>query len=398
MASDGIEKIVLKSGRVRYRFRLDFDRKPDGRRDQRTFTYDSKKVAIAERSRLIAERANGGAVVPSKLAVAQYLTGWLDAKALVRKPTTVRGYRDQLGLIIDRYGRLPLQKLGVEHLEQLKRDMLAGTARRIGPKGKPMAPRSVNMVLTVLTTALRAAVKRRLITVNPGELVDRVPADQEAGADRGAWQTEDAIRFLKAAREDRLYAAWLMSMFGLRRGEVLGVRWCDLDLIGELARDRKFPEGTPTLKIEHTRVFCGGAMVSSTPKTRAGRRTLPLPELLVSALNTLKAGQVAERLAAGEAYHNPDGLVVVDELGGPWRAERYGDTFQRLVRTAGVPRIPLHGARHCAATLLGDLGFPDVVVAAWLGHSKVNITQGYQHPLRARMSEAGKALGDALAG
>jgi integrase len=63
-----------------------------------------------------------------------------------------------------------------------------------------------------------------------------------------------------------------------------------------------------------------------------------------------------------------------------------------------LPRVPLHGGRHCAASMLADMGYPDVVVAAWLGHTEVQVTHGYQHAMADRMREAGQALGDALAG
>jgi hypothetical protein len=98
---------------------------------------------------------------------------------------------------------------------------------------------------------------------------------------------------------------------------------------------------------------------------------LPLPPVVVDALRDLHRTQAAERLAAGAAYGNPDGRVVVDEIGHTTRPETYSDTFPRLVKLAGLPRIPLRGARHCAASLPADLGYPVVIVAAWLGQISV---------------------------
>jgi integrase len=89
---------------------------------------------------------------------------------------------------------------------------------------------------------------------------------------------------------------------------------------------------------------------------------------------------------------------VADELGAPYRPLFYADRFGELAAAAGLPRIPLHGGRHCAASLLADLGIPDVAVAAWLGHTQVTVTHNYQHVMAARLAEASRALGEALTG
>jgi len=119
-------------------------------------------------------------------------------------------------------------------------------------------------------------------------------------------------------------------------------------------------------------------------------------------LRSLKTQQAKEKLAAGVAYGScpecGDAHVVVNELGMPYRPEWFSDLFVKLGREAGVLRVVMHGARHAAASLLADPGVPDVAAAAWLGHTQVQVTQGYQHVMVERLQEAAKALGDALAG
>lgn len=397
-SGDPIKRVTLKSGRVRYRFVIDVGSKPDGRRDQRTYTYDSLKEARDERARIVAERAQGTLVKPNrKRTVGEVVAQFLESKA-DRKPGYLQSLKDALRPVVDRWGALPVQALDTTHLEALRREMRSGATRRIGARGKPLAPRTVNLALGATSMMLKWARKRRIVSHNVAELVDRVPSDPDAGADRSEWQTEDAVAFLRHVQGDRLYAAWFLSLLGLRRGEVLGLSWEDIDLTGEKARERKLPPGTPSLVVVRNRVSVAGKVHVGTPKARRSRRTLPLPEPVVTALRKLKATQASDRLAAGEAYAVQDGRVVVDELGGPWRPQRYSDRFEALVKTAAVRRVPLHGARHAAASLMADLGYPDVVIAAWLGHAQITITHGYTHVMNERMRQASAALGDVLAG
>jgi integrase len=216
--------------------------------------------------------------------------------------------------------------------------------------------------------------------------------------------------FLRSVRDDRLYPAFLCSMLGLRRGEVCGLRWPDVDLTGERARERGLPEGTPSIAVVNNRVATVDShtnrvvVIEGTPKGKGRRRAphLPIPALLVAALKALRARQAGERLAAGQAYGScPEcgaAHVLVDELGAPYRPEWYSDRFVALGRGIGLTRVPLHGSRHCAASLLADLGVPEVAIAAWLGHTKVDVTRGYTHVFAERLAETSKAHGDALAG
>lgn len=216
-------------------------RKADGRRDQRTYTYDTKKGAKTERARIISEVAKGTYVRPNRsLTVKGYLVDdWLPTKA-GKKPSTVSCYETALVQVIAEYGDLPLQALDVPHLERLKRRMLSGELRRVGKPGEPLSPRTVNLMLTVLTMALKPALRRGLVVRNVAEIVERLESDPDAGADRGEWQADDARRSLRFVSSHRLYAALVLSLLGLRRGEVTGLRWDDIDLTGDqaLARNR----------------------------------------------------------------------------------------------------------------------------------------------------------------
>ncbi len=406
---DPIKRVTLADGRTRYRFTVDVGKKPDGKRDQDTHTYDTLKEARAERARIISETHAGTYVRPSKTTVDTLIAEWLTIKERSVKPTTFRHYIDVLKPVRERYGHLPAQRFTKEHVEALVRDMLSGKARRRGAAGQPLSPRSVNATLTALRMVLVDAVDNGKLVRNVARTVKPVESDPDAGADRGEWQAADAVAFLRSVRFDRLYAAFLLSMLGLRRGEVLGLLWEHIDLTGERAAQRKLPAGTPSVAVVNNRVSTlDGAghvlIIEGTPKGRGRRRApyLPIPPLLVNALTVLWTRQLDEREAAGPAYGScpqcGGAHVVVDELGVPYRPEWYSDRFVALGRALGLTRVPLHGGRHCAASLLADLGVPDVAAAAWLGHTEVQVTQGYQHVMVERLAEAGRALGDALTG
>jgi integrase len=291
---DPIKTIELADGRKRYRFVVDIGKKPDGRRIQKTYTYDSLKEARAERARVIAESAAGTYVRPTKTTVDALVGDWLATRERSIKPTTHRHYLDVLKPVRDRYGTLAAQRLTREHMEALVRDMLSGKARRRGALGEPLTARSVNATLTAITMVLEDAVVDAKLARNVAKGVKRVPVDPDAGADRGEWEAEHAVKFLRSVKKDRLYPAFLCSMLGLRRGEVCGLRWPDVDLTGDLAKERGLPEKTPSIAVVNNRVSTldGNGktlVVEGSPKGKGRRRApyLPIPDLLVAALKAL---------------------------------------------------------------------------------------------------------------
>jgi Phage integrase family len=193
------------------------------------------------------------------------------------------------------------------------------------------------------------------------------------------WTEGQAAAFLEAVADDRLSAAWQLSLYGLRRGEVLGLCWSDVDLQAK------------TLIIRRARVeVTGSGGVEVGPKTERGKRTLPLDDALASALRSLKARQARERLEAGEAYAPSRGEcseahIVVDELGWPVRPEWHSNQFRNLAKAAGLPAIRLHDARHTCGTLMHLRGVPTAVISKWLGHATASFTMATYVPSRTML-------------
>jgi integrase len=176
----------------------------------------------------------------------------------------------------------------------------------------------------------------------------------------------------------------MLTMYGLRRGEVLGLRWDDVDLQAR----------TLTVKIARTDV--AGTVISGDPKSSRSKRTLPLDVDLITALCALRLRQHDEAGLAGSAYMG-SGYVVVDEQGVPYRPEWYSDTFQKLAASAALNSIRLHDARHTCGTLMHLRGVPITVISAWLGHASAAFTmKTYVHSQDDALRAAGATLAGAL--
>jgi integrase len=401
-AADPIKKVVLAGGRTRYRFVIDVGKKPkvdkatgkvildeSGKpvmvRDQKTHTYDSWTEAREKRAAIITDRAKGTYIGESTLTVSEFLVTWLAGRRDIRK-STVASYRSSLLPVTERLGGILVQKLTKPQVDKLV-DWMLKSGRRVGTKGLPLDPATVRRMLSILCTALDGAVAEGLVARNVARLVGRpadIPKDGEEDDDEAAlntWTKDEANRFLTFVCTDRLYPAWLMSLSGMRRGEVLGLRWVDVDF--------KKAE----LRIRKTRTIVDGEVVVSEPKSATSKRTLPLDEQLLAALKVLKKLQAEEKLAAGGAYES-EPWVVVNELGVPIHPESYSDKFEVLVRKAGVPKIRLHDTRHTCGTLLHLRGVPAAVIAAWLGHARVSFTMAtYVHSQDEALKEAATVLG-----
>lgn len=386
----GITKVTYDSGEVRYRLVVDAGTNPaTGKRDQRCSTHRTLTEARSERSRILADRDRGTLVRQDKtLTVQRAVDDWLATLRDVR-PSTVSAYESALLHLTDALGYKHVGALTKADLEQLVSNMLSGEARRRGKAGEPLGARSVRDTLDRTAQVLDGLVEEGVLGRNVARMVKR-PKLPPRG--EHAWTVEEARTFLDHVAEDRLYPCWLLSLFGLRRGEIMGLTWSNVDLDGGV------------LWVEPTRVTVAGQVLDSEAKTAAGKRRIPVAGTgVVEALRAHRKRLAAERLAAerlagGKAYTVSD-LVAVDEIGCPVHPERYSRTFQRLAKAAKVRVIKLHDARHTAATLLAGAGVRPEVVSAFLGHTDAAFTlRKYTDVPADALADAGTALGAVLAG
>ena len=383
-----IRKIELKDGTVRYRLVVDIGRDENGKRQQITRTFDKLKEARAELSRIRHETDQGTYVKPSEITVDDYLDEYLVGATRGRRESTKVSYRDAFRPVRERLGARALQSVSKADIENLVDWMLTSGRRRGGKAGTGLGPRSVRLTLGRLKAAFEMAVDEGRLVRNVVKLV--TPPEYTPG-ERATWSRTEVRRFLRVATKDRLHAAWRLSLYGLRRGEVLGLRWSDIDLRAK------------TLTVNQARVLVDYKVRIEPPKSRNGKRTLPLDDELVSALTELRKRQARESETAGHAYRAGledldwytagDEYVVTDELGIPLHPEAYSDEFTRLLKRAGLPKIRLHDSRHTTLSLMEKAGVPISIVSKWAGHYDAAFTmRTYVHASDDDLKQGRQAL------
>jgi integrase len=365
---------------VRYQVTLDAGENPlTGKRQQVPRRYATEKEARDALSE-IGQAAAIDEFVPRKaVTVDQLAADWLTSLHNTR-PTTVNGYTYLLAPLRERHGNLAVQKLTRPDLDELLialRD--GGTLTPKGRARRPWSARSLNKSVDCWRALLDYGIERRELPRNVAAAMRKVPRTRN----EPATYTPYEIRLvLRAADKDRSGHLWWLALSGLRRGELAGLMWSDIDL------------EAMTLSIGRVRVAAGaGVVVQNDPKTRSSRRTLPLDDGMVAALRRASARYAQERLGLGSA-HSDSGYVAVDEAGQPYTPDALTRKWHKITKTAGVRPIRLHDARHSCGTALHLRGVPLAVIAKWLGHADAATTARlYAHSQDAALMDAAKSLG-----
>ncbi|MFF3377187.1 tyrosine recombinase XerC [Streptomyces sp. NPDC002680] len=360
------KRIVLQSGKVRYRLMVEAGRDESGNRVQLTVTRDTARECREERDRILHERAAGTFIAPSKITLGEWLDQWLEYKLRDVEETTIHAYRLALVHVYDQLGHIRLQELTEDHVREFVDELVASGRRKGGEPGSRLAISTVEGVLIRLRGALRRAVVRKLVSVNVAAEVRPSLADKKTDKrerDKPApWSVGEVQTFIRGIAEDRLFAPLLLSLMGLRPAEVCGQRWVDVDLDDGI------------IEITTTRTMSNNRVIEKDTKTASGERALPLPRGPWEALRRLRAVQAAEELAAGEAYTDT-GFVAVDELGMPINTRQLREHAYRLMRRLGLRQVKLYAARHAVLKALALSGVPDVILAAWAGHTNASFTK-----------------------
>jgi integrase len=358
---------VIKRGSS-YSVVLDLGRDPATGERRRTWHsgYRTKREAERARIRLLAEVDRGDYVEPATITVGNFLVdSWLPAVAVRLRGNTLAMYRQNIEAhVVPRLGHTPLQRLTAPSLNAFYAELLA-SGRKDGKGG--LSERTVRIQHVILRRALSDAVRWGLLSRNPAEYAD---PPRGRSAEAAVWSPPQVREFLDHQAEDRLAGLWrLAAATGMRRSELVGLRWEDLDLPGA------------TVTVRQVVVDAAGDLLVAEPKTAASRRTLALDAGTVAVLKRHRSVQSAERLAAGPFWRDT-GRVFTMEDGRALLPAYITRVFAKRAAAAGLPLVSFHALRHSYLTMLLRAGEPLRVVSQRAGHSSPNVTLAvYSHAL-----------------
>jgi integrase len=327
---------------------------------------DNEKEANEKLQHALYEQKQGRLATGPRQKLEAYLPHWLD---VVKKPelrrTTYARYRIHIYKhILPRLGHVQLQKLTPQQVQSLYASLQ-----------ETQSPGSVRMLHSILHEALRNAVSWNLVSRNVCDLVSPPKPEKHEAQTLNA---DQAQRLLEVAKRHNLEAMLTMAITtGMRHGELLALKWQDIDFIDKSVRVRR------TVSF-----LAGQGYKENDPKTAKGRRKIALPHITIEQLKEHRIHQLEMRRKAGDAWQERD-LVFCNAYGHYMHSGHLRTQFYRLLESAGLPRMRFHDLRHSAATLLLSMGVHPKVVQEILGHSDIGVTMDvYSHVLPTMQSDA----------
>jgi integrase len=372
---------IVKRGKTSWAVVLDLPRDSQtGQRRQKWYTHKTRAEADRHLTHIKAAMAGGTYKPPTTFTVAEYLTQWLrDAVEPRVGAVTLRDYRAIVQThLLPAFGRDLLAAVSPDAI-----DAYLAEKQRAG-----LAASTRHKHYRVVSAAFAQAVRWGLLTRNPATMAT---PPRVVARDFTPWDEEEVRMFLgEARRTSRHHTLYLTALgTGLRMGELLGLRWQDLDL----------PLARLTVSQAFYRLGRDPAAWMKTPKTRASRRTVALPAAVVEALRAHQQAQEEITRLLGADYQN-QGLVFCQPTGKPLHAHNLSQKdFQRIIRRAGLRRIRFHDLRHCHASHLARAGVSVKVAQERLGHASPMMTlRVYTHTLTGEHEDAARRIGERLFG
>jgi integrase len=301
----------------------------------------------------------------TQLTLERYLQSWLDGKDLSIRPNTARNYRRYAEQhILPVIGKLRLQNIQPAHIRQLYLRM------QVEGKGE----RTIQLVHATLHCALKQAVRERLIGYNPMDAVQRPRVETQAFE---IFTEEQARTFLAATRDHPYEALFYLALTtGLRKGELLGLMWSDVDW------------EKSSLRVERQLQQASWSRAELVPtKTKSGRRQVKLGKATLAKLQEYRLRQETQKTLAGNDWHE-NGMIFTTSIGTYIDQSKVSREFKRILRENDLPDLRFHDLRHTSISLLLDIGTPVNTVQRRAGHSKASVTTDIYGHVMAHSQDA----------
>ena len=351
----------------KYRVCFDYGVDRNGRRVRKYRTFDTKRDATRAFNEHKVKMDKGTQIMPSEYTFAQWLDYWYKDIILPQiEETTAYGYRGMIeNYLKPQLGEIRLQKLTARDIQQYYTWLM---------DEKELSPNTVIKHHNLLTNTLNAAERQEYITKNPMRAVS--PPKKRQREAKFYTPEQLGVLLAKAVGTRLELPMFICAYLGLRRGELCGLRWSDVDL------EHK------TITIENTRTQAGKKEIEKGTKTASSTRTLYLPDTLCDMLKAAREHQQACRAEYKNAYDDNDYVVVMED-GRPFRPNYLSELFGKFLADNDLPKIVLHELRHTFASLSNQAGIPAYNIGKALGHSTPATTQKiYTHLLDQTHTQA----------
>ncbi len=364
---------IRKRGKS-YTLTIDIGRHADGRRRQHTETFRTRREADAALANLLKQAQNGSYIKPSRLTLSDYLRQWLQGREPHLRPQSIQRYRIEIERhLIPSIGTVLLSNLKPTDIQKMHRDALdAG-----------LSPRSTGFIHRLLSQALNHAERWGLVDRNVARLA---PPPKVARTEAKFLTAEEAARLVEAARATPYYAVIALGLAtGLRRGELLGLQWGDIEF-----------ERSTLHVVRSLAHVPNGQTRAQQVKTESSRRIVALSPNAVLLLRAHREQVEAVQAKAGGQLKAKD-FVFSHPTGKPFPPDTVSKAFRRIAKAAGIDDARLHSLRHSHASILLNAGANLKDVSTRLGHSSIAITADiYAHPSAERQAEIAARFDEAL--
>jgi len=348
---------------------------------KKKYIYDKTKTGVAKKLRILQRQIEQNTLVTAKSeTVETYLHYWLDIryeqKAIAE--STYRSYQRRMKIVCSYIGAIKLTKLTGDKLQMMYSKLQSERKHK---------PSTVKLIHRILNTAFKQAIRWKKMNSNPCQDAD-APSNKDEKHEGIVLAPQQALDLLALARSTDIEMFLTLALgTGMRRGELLGLRWAMIDLESKQLRINKTASYIPDDAGHYKTVERAG-------KTKASRRAIALPQFVVDALKVHKVRQLEQRLQAGAKWKSLD-LVFCTPTGDFYNVATLRNHFNVLLQQCNLPHMRIHDLRHSAATLLLYMGVPMKVVQEILGHSSITITMDlYGHLLPGMQEDAMNKMDD----